>query len=393
MALMIFELISRHNPMIFFLFSKRKYTFLRFLLPLFMFLFLFSCEGQNQQTKTTNHSFTSLSYGRKVDTLCDSLITIYHDAKGNYWFGSYGHGVYRFDGKQLIQYETQDGLLSNVVVRIQEDQQGRIFLDTRDGINYFENGLLQTLSVNPIDTTWGSYASSDLWFGAAWNKNAVLRFDGKHLYRYSLPTNPVGDSILKLFPGNAWSPYDIYSLYKDRKGVLWIGTSNAGVYRFDGKHLNWLYEHQISMTPEGGSFGIRSVLEDLQGYYWFCNTKYKYSIDTVNLSFGKALNYSKTENNLPISTKKGKRMIYFLSSLIDQDTTMWFLTYEEGIWCYDGRNLSEYHIEEDNKEIKLYAIYTDKQGRVWVSTHKAGAWYFNGKKFVKFSPNEFQSDE
>ncbi|MEL7483873.1 MAG: two-component regulator propeller domain-containing protein [Planctomycetota bacterium] len=29
------------------------------------------------------------------------VITIHHDKQGRYWFGTAGHGVYRFDGKTM----------------------------------------------------------------------------------------------------------------------------------------------------------------------------------------------------------------------------------------------------------------------------------------------------
>jgi len=49
------------------------------------------------------------------------------DKDGNLWFGTDGDGAYKFDGKSFTHYTTKDGLCSNNVTSIKEDQQGRIW--------------------------------------------------------------------------------------------------------------------------------------------------------------------------------------------------------------------------------------------------------------------------
>ena len=55
------------------------------------------------------------------------LITV-----GNYWFGTNGAGVYRYDEKTLKQYTVSDGLADNQVINIQEDEFGTL------GVQYTE---------------------------------------------------------------------------------------------------------------------------------------------------------------------------------------------------------------------------------------------------------------
>ena len=49
---------------------------------------------------------------------------------------------------------------------------------------------------------------------------------------------------------------------------MWFGTSNLGIYRFDGQHVDWMYEDHLTNPPDGGSFGIRSIIEDRNGDFW-----------------------------------------------------------------------------------------------------------------------------
>jgi hypothetical protein len=47
--------------------------------------------------------------------------------KNIYWFGSWETGVYKYDGKTLINYTTKHGLLNNRIDEIKEDKFGNIY--------------------------------------------------------------------------------------------------------------------------------------------------------------------------------------------------------------------------------------------------------------------------
>ena len=71
---------------------------------------LTSCHGQ----ATTHHSPTIISMkGDTVTDLSSNIMVIYQDKQDVYWFGSWETGAYRYDGKSLINYTTQPGLLNN----------------------------------------------------------------------------------------------------------------------------------------------------------------------------------------------------------------------------------------------------------------------------------------
>jgi hypothetical protein len=39
-----------------------------------------------------------------------------------------------------------------------------------------------------------------------------------------------------------------------------------------------MYEEHLTITEEGGSFGIRSIVEDRDDKFWICNTSNRYVI-------------------------------------------------------------------------------------------------------------------
>jgi ligand-binding sensor domain-containing protein len=89
---------------------------------------LTSCNGQtyNSQNQT---DFLEEIYvkGDTVKELGSSIMVIYQDKKNTHWFGSWKTGLYRFDGKTLINYTTKHGLLNNRIDEIKEDNFSNIY--------------------------------------------------------------------------------------------------------------------------------------------------------------------------------------------------------------------------------------------------------------------------
>ena len=63
---------------------------------------------------------------------------ITEDSQGNLWFGTLEKGIAKYDGSQLIYYTTEDGLPSNRVTSLYEDDQGIYWLNTGEGLVKFD---------------------------------------------------------------------------------------------------------------------------------------------------------------------------------------------------------------------------------------------------------------
>lgn len=346
-------------------------------------LALVSCHRQN---KAPNSTAPPVSLGDTVQNIAKGAMVIYQDTKNNYWFGG-GQGAYKYDGKTTLQFTTKDGLISNEIWGIQEDRAGNIYFDTQDGVSKFDGQSFSTLSVDSSSVNDWKLEADDLWFKGNWNKNGVYRFDGKQLHLLVFPKNERADELKVAFPNMIWSPYGIYTTYKDKKGNIWFGTSNLGIYRYDGKNLSLLYEDHLTNTPSGGSFGIRSIFEDTQGKFWFCNTRYRYNIlpDDAVTNDRHLIHYEREKGIDQVKSAKGEDLIYFMSVTEDDKHKLWMLTYSEGVWRYDGKNMTHYPVKNGAADITLFSIYKDRRGDLWLGTHEAGAYKFNGDTFEKFS--------
>jgi len=133
--------------------------------------------------------------------------SIIEDRAGNIWFGTYGAGVFRYDGNDLINLSEKDGLNGNFVCCI---------LEAKDG---------------------------NLWFGT--RNNGVGRYDGESFTNYT-----TGELV--------------WNVHEDKTGNIWFTSLGVGVYRYDGKSFT-----NFNQKDGLGNLAVQSILEDREGRLWF----------------------------------------------------------------------------------------------------------------------------
>ncbi|MEM8679903.1 MAG: two-component regulator propeller domain-containing protein [Planctomycetota bacterium] len=145
------------------------------------------------------------------------------DQHGNLWFGTDGYGAFRFDGEQFQRFSQADGLCSNNVTGIVEDGQGNLWFSCMQ-------------SFKPQQTGDGG----------------VCRWDGQ-----TFTTFPQVDGL---------SENDIYTIYMDREGMVWLGATGHGVYRYNGDEFQLFPKtDRMDLTY---SLGLQAALEDTNGTLW-----------------------------------------------------------------------------------------------------------------------------
>ncbi len=342
-----------------------------------------SCNEKNK-SKNFDAPEKDIAHGEVVSKIEQKTLLIFQDSKNNIWFGDNGKGAYKYDGKSLNLYTDKDGLIGNNVLGIQEDRFGNIYFDTTEGVSKFDGQEFITLEIvehSSVKNEWKS-EPNDLWFRMGWNNSGPYRFDGKQLYHLQFPENKMEEEFYSKNPNATYNPYGVYYIYKDTKGNIWFGTSNLGVYKYDGNNISWMYEKHLTETPEGGSFGIRSIIEDKNGYIWICNPNYKYKIlpDSTESSELKSINY---QREFGVESKR-LESLYFLSMTLDNNGNLWMVSYDNGVWRKNGNELIHYPIKDGDIDVLLFSIYKDNQGALWLGTHNAGVYKYNGKSFEKF---------
>lgn len=339
------------------------------LLLAFLFVagMLSSCNGQTLHTRSVR--------GDSVDTLDNNIMVVYQDRKGSYWFGSWNTGLYNYDGTTLVHFGKHHGLPFDRVDEIKEDRFGNLYfvsLSPRSSVVRFDGYTFQPLLAD-TSGTWRS-DPTDIWFRHSFrNVQKVYRFDGITLFELQLPSPP-----------NLSNPFDIYSIYTDKKGHLWFGTNPVGVCRYDGTSFDWITEEDVTEFRNEGANGVRSITEDVNGDLWF-NTEYRYHIPD-RAEGERTPWYTRHKSIGGLDGKILSALDEYLSIARDNQDHLWFVTYRDGVWKYDGTSITHYEVKDHSKNITLFSIYKDRRGDLWLGTHENGAYRFNGTSFEKFVP-------
>ena len=355
---------------------------------LFSILSVFSaCNSQNSsKVENLTSGQGDVTLGDTVKKLGDSLWYIFQDKKNNYWFGSDGEGVFRYDGKTILNFNTKHGLCDDRIRQILEDEFGNMYFSTLRGINKFDGKTMTTLQA--IKSTDWKLEKNDLWFYIIGKTNEVgpYRYDGKNLYNLEFPKHYLHDEFFQKGINPFFSPYEVYCIYKDRKGAMWFGTSVFGACRFDGESLKWMYEKDLTLVPEGGSFGIRSIFEDREGSFWFCNTQHRYLFNSKETAKSDRLKYQKLNGIGNAQIFGGENYIYYSYIVEDNLGNIYLTTWDKGVFKYEEKTITRYEIKNGSKVVNLVSMYKDNQGNLWLGTTENGAYKFNGKTFERFNP-------
>lgn len=325
--------------------------------------------GQNKKPEASHlEQAPNTIAGDTVAEIDGAIRCIFQDAKNNFWFATDGDGVFKYDGKTIVQFTDKHGLCSNFVWNVQEGKDGNMWFKTRDAICYFDGNKF-------ITTRADEYAIPSVNYNYLNDELLVEHYyNGKSLVKIQLPhTSPIKNDK------NVRFDYDIYCTCKDRKGDLWLGTCTAGVCKYDGKTYTWLDNKELGAP-------VRSIFEDKNGTIWIGNNGY----GLFRLDGGILTNFTKEkhlENPDFIKNFESKEgtLARVWTITDDKQGNLWIGTIDAGVWMFDGKILTHYTTKDGLGSDFIWTIYKDKNGNLWFGTDGAGVYKFNGKTFVKFT--------
>ena len=344
---------------------------------------------------TSCKSHSEINNSRTDDTIeahtLKNIWAMFQDSKGRIWFGGDENSSSYYDGAKLYELEIPETLFRGRILGFQEDKHGNIYLDTTDGVCRYDGSGFEMLPFSDLIIEQADWELSpdDLWFRMGFEKDGAYRYDGQNLHFMRFFPTEYSEAFYQRHPLASYSPLGLYEIYKDNKGHIWFGTAAAGVGRYDGKSVSWLYQDKMTFTPAGGSLGIRSILHDKNDKFWFTNFREVYTIKEKAIwnDSGAYLDFT-SENGMPsIPQASLESLPYFQSVKEDTQGNLWAASYSMGIYKKTPTEIIPYKVQQNDVDATVFALFIDKDDGVWAMSHEAGIYKFDG---IGFSPFLFK---
>ncbi len=173
--------------------------------------------------KYDGHSF--LSYNLSQGFATKQNIIKLADSKGNIWFSKFeifnpgGKGIACFNGKEIVNFTTAQGLCNNSVNSVFEDHTGTIWFGTSNGLSRLRDGRFTTYKVEDGLLNNMINAIAEDKYGNLWLRTdaGISRFNGEQFKNYTTE-----DGLLFLDNG----PF--HKIIKDSVNDLFWLSSNIG---------------------------------------------------------------------------------------------------------------------------------------------------------------------
>ncbi|MBE0356984.1 hypothetical protein PPHE_b0199 [Pseudoalteromonas phenolica O-BC30] len=172
-------------------------------------------------------------------------------------------------------------------------------------------------------------------------------------------------AVKKLTAEDGFVSSEIYSIIQDQQGLIWFGTAENGVMRYDGRKVT-LFEFD-SMSDNGLSHNdAGNLMLDRKGNVWIGT--WGGGANRYNPKTGKFDNYihdPKSDNS--ISANRIQSLHH------DEDGTIWLGSYDQGLNKYLGKNQFAHIKKAINGEPglshnRIWDIENHKSDMLWVAT-------------------------
>jgi len=318
---------------------------------------------------------------------------IMQDAKGYIWFGTQD-GLNRYDGINFKIF-TSDPADSNSIshswiTALTEDSSGIWVGTLGGGLNKFNSQTETFKQYNNDPPNPDSHGSNNVWCltrdrsGNLW----IGTLDGGFCRMHP---DDAGQPVFKQYINNPDNPNSlsnnrVRTIYEDRKGLLWIGTSGGGLNSFDPETEEFI--HYLNDPGNNNSLchnHVWGVFEDDNGNLWigtYGGGLDKYNPDTKEFSHysHKPDNPESLSSNLILSVYRDPE---------EERNLIWIATWGGGLNLFDIDSETFTHFRNspaDPNSIptdNIVSVYSDYTGLMWIGTIGSGI-----SGFVKEMPFE-----
>jgi len=302
-------------------------------------------------------------YGVKEGLAQSKVYSVLQENQGYLWIATES-GVTKFDGVTFTNYTSQEGLAEGGIKSLFKDSNGTIWMGHKDGgisiakkdkiskhplsafikgdvLGFIEDsdnqlwimthgdGVLRIENPNELDAAKIVYEQykgnslSDRVFSGTRTLNDTLYFvTDVGIKKYNKSDNSFSNFFIK----GLTSYFLITVMHQDKKGDIWFGTHNGGLYRYLSQEERFV----IYDSRDGLAYNwISTISEDSKG-------------------------------------------------------NIWIGTWGGGVTKFSGNTFKTFNNQNGLDDQKIYCIQEDVEGNILIGTNEHGLAIFKGEKFITY---------
>ncbi|MEM6320555.1 MAG: two-component regulator propeller domain-containing protein [Bacteroidota bacterium] len=355
-----------------------------------------------QKFNPATSTFTSVLFDQSEQEktpLNVTVETIFEDSQKNLWIGTNEKGLllYRRDSSKYevfdVNQKTKKPLNASTILDIEEDEKGNLLLATEGGglnvlnLEAFANNKTAQFAhyqVEPLNP----YSINDNFLQSIYKDKTGLIWIGTK----DSGINKIDKGIQKFthyqsnqIAGNNLTNKDVWSIMQDHVGSVWVGTAD-GLNRIDAERINIEYFYHTPNNPTTISGNhIYAIFQDTKSDIWIGTDQglNKLSIDEIlNPSF------------ISFKHEKGNRQTIsdnFIRCFAEDAQGNFWIGTNQGLNLMN-RNQNTFrqiHNPKSSGSNIIRCMVSDRKNRLWLGTEKGLVRYNpKNKKFINYLSEE-----
>lgn len=162
-----------------------------------------------------------------------------------------------------------------------------------------------------------------------------------------------------------------WAVLEDRKGNLWLGTRDSGVYYLPAGQTS--FQHFTTKDGLSSNTAIH-IYEDKSGNIWLGASRYDPSA-SVRLSSRRSLSAG-GKSFRTFTTKDGFPSNSIRLLLEDKSGKLWFGAQLEDMFVYDGKTFTVLKNKDGKAFNNVWSVIEDKKGNIWFGDSD-GLWRYD----------------
>lgn len=318
--------------------------------------------------------FLSKEHLSNISSICE-------DKAGTIYIGTLNDGLFRYN-KTHQRFDPCDSAVPLPVKTLFVEKDNKILIGT-DGMGLYSYNpatnkvSVATMNVSNFDSSKSKIHSilldktGNLWMGL-YQKGILMFPPNENSFTYlgfqSVTNNVIGSNA-------------VMSVYKDKKGILWVGTDGDGLYGISSGNKR---EYHYKIEKNGhGKLTVTAIFEDSNNDLWIGT--YLHGLAKLNRKTN-TLEFVKT---IPEYKNKSAESIFSITE--DENKQLWIGTLGAGLYTLDLNTNKIVNVDADTDDQKntlenwyINCLLLSKNGKLYIGTYD-GLYCYNikTKKYEK----------